>query len=215
MVVWTVSDTVLDDLIVEPAEMPQDDSPVVVPQLEGIPDPTIDPNVEKDQPESLLSPAERVRQAIKGSTGARGKRGDLSGGATQSKPRSSVPPKPRAGTLVKPLTRLYTSLGMMLLPFDPQCAKAVIDNAENCARSLEALAQENEAVRRAILAITSTSAWGGLVIAHLPILLMVTVHHAPKEIAESVAPMAQLINSDAFREADVEGFPVAEDESAA
>lgn len=90
-------------------------------------------------------------------------------------------PAPRAkkGMFVDPLTQLYVGIGMTLLPVDPVCANAVIKSAENCAKSLDELAYQNEAVRRALMALTQTSAVGGVIIAHMPILMAVMMHHVP------------------------------------
>ena len=188
-----------DTFVVEPAELPgelPEDSPVVIPQVEG------ESELPVSETPASESAAERVRRRIREGAGAVGKRSRSSGPSATSTPRQHVPPKPRSGSLVKPLTRLYTSVGVTLMPFDPVCATAILNNAEECAKALEALAQENEAVRRAILALTATSAWGGLLIAHLPIILMVVVHHAPENVAQSAEPLARMLNSDAFRNAE-------------
>lgn len=100
-----------------------------------------------------------------------------------------TPPKPRTGSLAGPLTQLYVSIGMLLLPFDPTCATAVINSAPKCGAALENLARENPAVRRALLALVETSVWGQLVAAHAPIFLAIAVHHVPavKEYAGTIA----------------------------
>ena len=116
----------------------------------------------------------------------------------KAKPEKDVP-KVRAGSLVKPLREFYTSVGTVLVPFDPACGTALIENAENCAKSLDMLAQQNDAVRRAIVAMTQTSAWGGVMIAHAPILLMILLHHGPKDVAERVAPLAAMMSPGAFQ----------------
>lgn len=107
-----------------------------------------------------------------------------------------VVPKARPGHFVKPLNELYTSVGMMMLPFDPMCGTAVVKNAESCAKSMDRLAQENDAVRRALNAILTTGAWGGVIAAHLPILAMVMAHHGPEKSREVVAPLASMLNTD-------------------
>lgn len=90
-------------------------------------------------------------------------------------------PAPRAkrGAFIEPLTQLYTLIGGMLMPFDPQCANVVIMSAEHCAESMDNLAYENEAVRRALTALTQTSAIGAVVMAHAPIIMAVAMHHGP------------------------------------
>ena len=133
----------------------------------------------------------------RGNKRGRGDATEPSGSARPSranKPKKPVPPKPREGTLVKPLTDMYTSVGLMLAPFDPACSTAFLTNAEQCARSMEKLARENESVRRIINSMLQTSAIGGVLIAHLPILLVIMTHHGPEPVKERIAPMALMMN---------------------
>lgn len=95
------------------------------------------------------------------------------------KPKKPVPPMPRRG-LKKPLADIYTTLGTLWFPFDPVCGNAVIESADQCAEALETLARENEAVRRVLIMLCETSAWGMVITAHLPILMAVTAHHMPQ-----------------------------------
>lgn len=101
--------------------------------------------------------------------------------AARAARKADSPPKPRAtkddATLKKALTELYTAGGMMLAPFDAQCGMAVVNSADPCADALVKLAAENDAVRRALSSLTQTSAWGGVIAAHLPIIMAVSAHH--------------------------------------
>jgi hypothetical protein len=110
------------------------------------------------------------------------------------KAEKPLPPKPRKGELAKPLTETYVGIGVLISPFDPACGMAVMTNAQACAESLEELARVNPAVRRALVALTQTGAWGGVIAAHLPLLAVIAVHHAPKDIAEMVRPLAVSLN---------------------
>jgi hypothetical protein len=65
------------------------------------------------------------------------------------------------------------------MPFDQICGGSVIQQAPACAKSLDELAYQNEAVRRALVAILETSAWGAVIAAHLPIMIAVMMHHSP------------------------------------
>lgn len=99
-------------------------------------------------------------------------------------------PKKRPGQLVKPLTELYTSMGAVVSAVDPVCGLTIVENAGKCAESLDALAQRNEAIRRALYAMMETSAWGGVMMAHLPLLAVLMVHHGPRDVADRFAPIA-------------------------
>ncbi len=85
----------------------------------------------------------------------------------------------RKGQFVQPLTQMYAGLAMVLMPIDPVCANAIMQSASRCAESLDALAYQNDAVRRALHALTQTSAMGAVIIAHAPILMAVAMHHSP------------------------------------
>lgn len=127
--------------------------------------------------------------------------------AAADKPRRGRPPATRKsvprrkGMFVAPLTQLYVASGAFLMPFDPVCANAVIQSADNCARTLDDLAYQNDAVRRALYALTQTSASTAVIIAHLPILMAITIHHVPsvqqymgkmgEEMAEKIAAQMQ------------------------
>lgn len=126
--------------------------------------------------------------------------GDKRETAKKTTTRKSTVPR-RKGMFVQPLTQMYVGLGMILMPVDPVCANAVMQSAENCARTLDELAYQNDAVRRALFAITQTSAVGAVIFAHLPILAAVMMHHVPavqnvmgvmgQQMAESIINQTQ------------------------
>lgn len=105
--------------------------------------------------------------------------GDRRDTNTRTKPKKAPVPKARPGHFVEPLTQIYAGLGMAIMPFDPVCANAVIMSAPKCAESLDKLAQENDAVRRALYSLTQTTAIGAVLVAHMPIVLAVVMHHVP------------------------------------
>lgn len=125
----------------------------------------------------------------------------------QSKPKDtrkerkvpSVKPMPRGG--LKPaLSQMYAGIGMAVMPFDPSCARVIIENADKCAESLDELAKTNPAVRRMLISLVTTSAWGSVIMAHAPIVMAIMMHHVPAlrdrqekmvgEFAEMFANMA-------------------------
>lgn len=147
---------------------------------EESPDPII-PDVESPfTPEEAAERQSFVDRALHGprrERPTRKRREKLSDGP--GSPPKVTPPKPRPGTLAKPLTELYVTLGAFLLPFDPACASAIINSAPKCADALENLARENPAVRKAIIALVETSVWGQVIVAHAPIMLAIAIHHIP------------------------------------
>lgn len=117
-------------------------------------------------------------------------------------PKDKEPPKARAtkrrkpaprakkGAFIEPLEALYGSLAAVLMPFDPQCANVIAMSATRCAESMDELAYQNESVRRALTALTQTSALGAVIFAHAPIIMAVAVHHGPGGMQSAMARMA-------------------------
>jgi hypothetical protein len=69
------------------------------------------------------------------------------------------------------LAGMYVAAGMGIMPFNPKVAAAFAESADQCAEAWVNLAQQNDAVRRAILWIIEGSAAGALILAHLPIIV--------------------------------------------
>lgn len=105
-----------------------------------------------------------------------------------AKPKLRAIPK-NSHPLAEPLIKLYAGIGAVLAMRDPVCGAAIIANAEECAKSLENLARENDAVRRALEALLKTSNWGLVMTAHLPILMAIYAHHGPKAAVLPLYPV--------------------------
>ena len=88
-------------------------------------------------------------------------------------------PTSKPGQFVEPLSQVYVGIGAMLLPFDATCGAAIVESGPRCAETLDKLAQQNDAVRRALFALTQTSAITAVVVAHAPIMIAVARHHVP------------------------------------
>jgi hypothetical protein len=95
-------------------------------------------------------------------------------------PDDEAAPVYRAGILVKPLTDLYVAAGTMLLPISPAVGTAFVQNAQPCAESLDELARTNPAVRRVLMSLLTTGAWGKVIAAHFPIILAIGVTYSPQ-----------------------------------
>lgn len=85
------------------------------------------------------------------------------------KPREPVA-KQRPGFFVKPIEQMYGMLAMAAMMKAPNTAAVIMKQAHDCAVAWDQLAQKNEAIRRMLMAITQTSDWGLIVVAHMPIL---------------------------------------------
>lgn len=137
---------------------------------------------------------ERVARVRRGRDG--GAQGFTQPSEPAPKARKTTPPMPRPGSLAKPLTEMYGSLGLVVFGFDQACGTAIITNAGDAAKSLEELARVNPAARRVIVALTQTGAWSQVIAAHLPILTVVAVHHGPRDLSNLLRPLAVHLNSE-------------------
>lgn len=83
-----------------------------------------------------------------------------------------APSKEELSDLEK-LTIRYERLGKMAFPFHPKFGMAVQAQAQDCALSWFELAENNDSVRRWVLAALEGGAWGGVIAAHTPLFLAV------------------------------------------
>lgn len=100
-----------------------------------------------------------------------------------AKAKKDAPPRPAAG-FTKALEELYVSVGLLVMPFDRTCSTAIIEAAPDCAKALDEISKTNPVVRRIIVAILTTNAWGVVIMAHAPILMTVMSHHVMKNNTE-------------------------------
>lgn len=99
-------------------------------------------------------------------------------GRPSAKKVKPVLPTPRGG-LKAALENFYTSAGMAIMPFDPSCARIILQNAPKCAETMDELAKTNPAVRRVLIGLVTTSVIGAVVTAHAPIIMAICLHHIP------------------------------------
>jgi predicted nucleic acid-binding Zn ribbon protein len=85
----------------------------------------------------------------------------------------------KKGQFIEPLMKLYGGLGAMVMIADPVCGTAIVSSAQKCAETIDQLAYENESVRRLAWMLTRTSTAGMVIVAHLPIIMAMTMHHIP------------------------------------
>lgn len=120
---------------------------------------------------------------------SRARKGPQSGKPTADKPpptprtvtRDDVEETPtyRPGILVKPLRDLYVTVGTLVLPFNQPVGTAFIQNAEACAKSLDNAAKTDKQIRRVLMLLITGSVWGEVIIAHMPIMMALSVTLVP------------------------------------
>lgn len=168
---------------------PTNGAPLSAPDDFVITDAPLPDHSASDDGEEVLSTrsASRTERLI-GVAKSRGKTADSA--ERPKRERKTTPAAPRGG-FVKPLTEMYGTIALMLMPFDAQCAMAIMEAAPKAAESLDNLAKSNDAVKRVLITLTQTSAWGAVLAAHAPIILAVTMHHVP---AVKNSPLAALMS---------------------
>lgn len=110
--------------------------------------------------------------------------------------KQSVPKLPVGAR--KKIADAYRFIGAFMTPFDEVIAEEIVSQADACAEAVYNLAQENEEVRRVIYGFITTSVWGAVVAAHLPIMLAVTARKAsnPKLKMTAMGTYAMMKMSD-------------------
>jgi len=160
------------------------DEPFVPPQESAGEDPTpldIDALTAQDVPASdttFPTPDHKASRPARGPLLFSRPAGDKRDTPPRAKPKKATP-RAKHGAFTETLENIYTGIGAMITPFDPVCGNAVIQSAPQCAKTLDDLAYQNDAVRRALTALVTTSATGAVVVAHMPILMAVMMHHVP------------------------------------
>lgn len=98
----------------------------------------------------------------------------------ERKPSTSkpIPPMPKGG-IAGPVAALYKRAGTFIQPFDAGCGTALIMGADDCGKAWEEVCKRNPQFRRYVLAMIATGANMELLVAHLPIIAAVAIHHVP------------------------------------
>ena len=103
---------------------------------------------------------------------------ERSRGSKRERAERPMPTMPRGG--LKPqLENFYMGMGLAAMPFDPHCAKLIMENAGSCAEAMDEWAKTNPAIRRALIQLVTVSAAGKVIMAHMPILMGIAMHHVP------------------------------------
>lgn len=94
-------------------------------------------------------------------------------------PKTKPAPAYRQGALIEPLTRLYATGAIGIMPFAPRTGETVLNQAEECAKAWDDWARTSPAVRRILYPLLNVSAGAAVFAAHLPILLSVVMEMRP------------------------------------
>lgn len=89
----------------------------------------------------------------------------------EPKEKKPLPPIPRNG-FVPDIERLYIAISLGVMPFDVELATKLTEIAHPAAEAWDELARKNEVVRRALVAILETGAWGKVLTAHAPLVAL-------------------------------------------
>lgn len=154
-----MSEPAIDFDVISPQDLPPEDDSFSVP----------DHTASRDERRSFASYIGKQKER----TEERTRRG--------RKPKKPVS-RAKKGAFTEPLMQMYGIAGMAVFMRDQHCGQAIFDNAEKCAEALDELAYQNEAVRRVMDALVSTTAIGTVIAAHVPIIMAVASHHGGGKI---------------------------------
>ena len=161
---------------------------------DGVPNHRATSGERGDNPRGPVKP----RAGFFGRTG-----GASSNRVTNEKPRRESPPKLSPG-MKQSLSDFYQFIGATIRPFDEYTGDTIIEQADKCADSVYKLAQSNDAVRRVVIALTTTSVSGAVIMAHLPIILAIARHSKNDRVKMTAAgTMMALKFADAQQTADL------------
>jgi hypothetical protein len=95
-----------------------------------------------------------------------------------TRPKSSYGPDETDTSDYTRLADRYRQVGKIARLFHPKVGTAMIAQADECADSWLKLAENNDTVRRYILAVVEGGDWGGVFAAHIPIVMAVIPERA-------------------------------------
>jgi hypothetical protein len=77
-------------------------------------------------------------------------------------------------------------IGGVVMIRDPMCGRVIIQQAPAAAEAIDDLAYTDEVIRRLLWGMTQTGKYGKVAAVHIPILIVVLMHHVPA-VQESMA----------------------------
>lgn len=91
-----------------------------------------------------------------------------------------TPPKHKPKQLESQLAGMYTMAGLGVFSFDQQLGAVIMSKSDECAKALSDVADKNPAVKKALNNMLATSAWGAVISAHLPIVVLAATKYVPQ-----------------------------------
>lgn len=95
----------------------------------------------------------------------------------------------------------YTTMGIMLMPFRPAAGQACVENADGCVEAWRELAEQNDKVRKALLAVIEGGAWGKVIGAHVPLIWALL----PSDTGERLGNMISLSRQEPTEDSEMVG----------
>jgi hypothetical protein len=110
----------------------------------------------------------------------------------------------RKGQFIEPVTQFYTMVGGVVMIRDPMCGRVIIQQAGAAAEAIDDLAYTDEVIRRLLWSATQTGKYGKVIAVHVPILIVVLMHHVPA-VQESMAYISRAFANTVVGEEDHNG----------
>lgn len=107
------------------------------------------------------------------------------------------------------VTGVYALAGMVTSIRCQVCGEHILTSAEDRADEWIALAEKNPSVKRALETLVSGSAWGGVVVGNIMVVLPVLIHHGvlPASVMRAFVPMEQHVHEEPAEEEAPNGMP--------
>jgi hypothetical protein len=105
---------------------------------------------------------------------------------TGPRERKPLPPIPRNG-FAPEVTKMYVTMAMVMMPFDVEFASKLTEIAEPAGEAWDELARKNEVVRRVLVSLLETGAWGKLTMAHAPLFALAWARMTGESVRVSFA----------------------------
>lgn len=107
--------------------------------------------------------------------------------------------RPGTGKRYTKLRGLYGTIGILTMGFDPVCGTGILRGAEETARAVDRLCQQDATVAKIVDRMLAGSAVMELVSAHAPIFMVILQHHFPSGFRLPwLAPSENGENGEAF-----------------
>lgn len=161
------------------------------------------PDAEPASPPSPETPAPPRRRRLPGTgTGSQDTASRFTRNAKPPREPKPLPPIPPKG-FAPGVEKMYHALALSVTPFDVKLGEVLHEIAAEAGQAWDELARQNHAVRRLLVALMETTAWGQVMAAHAPLMGLAVARMMGKDTRVSMVGL--LMGQEAERFANNSG----------